>query len=256
MAAPIVANLESDAVAKAWRKSDLGLARRVSGSASGSGRGADDPETVRADLRRRGGGGAALDSGLRSRLGRFAGFDPGAARLHWGSVAAEAARRLRAEAFTIGHDVFFGEGRYDPVSARGLALIAHELTHVRQQTAALATQVRYWTPQGGDAMEREAQRAAAEAQADAEEVSDGASRALPIQREMAAPKPSMAFALPAPAPVSGTPEPSQTATEERGGKATPNTQQPDARAVADRVYDLMRQEVIQGRRRGLQSARR
>jgi hypothetical protein len=66
----------------------------------------------------------------------------------------------------------------------------------------------------------------------------------------------MAFAMPAPAPSSGMPEPSQTATEERGSKATPNVGQPDARAVADRVYELMREEVRLGRLRGLQPARR
>jgi hypothetical protein len=238
-----------------WPQADLGLARRSENSSARRADADNEPETLRANLKRRGGGGVALDSGLRSRLGRFVGFDPGAARLHLGSVAAEAARRLRAEAFTIGHDVFFAEGRYDPASAKGLSLIAHELTHVRQQTAAFAPQVRYWTPQGGDAMEREAQRSAAAVQAEAAEAPP-TSRGLPIQREPPPPKPSMEFALPAPAPVAGMPEPSRTATEERGAKPTPNVQQPDARAVADRVYDLMRQEVILGRMRGLQSARR
>ncbi|MEO7714739.1 MAG: DUF4157 domain-containing protein [Capsulimonas sp.] len=247
--------VELEALQGARLNVDLGLARK---SETSSARRTDidnEPEALRANLKRRGGGGVTLDSGLRSRLGRFVGFDPGAARLHLGSVAAEAARRLRAEAFTIGHDVFFAEGRYDPASAKGLSLIAHELTHVRQQTAALAPQVRYWTPQGGDAMEREAQRSAAAVQAEAAEAPP-TSRGLPIQREPPPPKPSMEFALPAPAPVAGMPEPSQTATEERGAKPTPNVQQPDARAVADRVYDLMRQEVILGRMRGLQSARR
>ncbi len=56
-------------------------------------------------------------------------------RLHTGSEAARTAAVLQADAFTVGNDVFFAEGKYDPSSARGQALLAHELTHVRQQTA-------------------------------------------------------------------------------------------------------------------------
>src|SRR5262249_2914446 len=40
---------------------------------------------------------------------------------------------VQAEAFTTGTDVFFRSGRYDPDSAGGRELLAHELTHVAQQ---------------------------------------------------------------------------------------------------------------------------
>jgi hypothetical protein len=72
-------------------------------------------------------------------------------------------------------------------------------------------------------------------------------------------RPEMAFALPAPQPGGeGGPEPSQTATENGGGaeageigpKPAPAPQQADARAVADRVYELMKQEVVLARLRG------
>src|SRR6185503_6422054 len=49
---------------------------------------------------------------------------------------ARAARALDAEAFTVGADVGFREGRYDPASATSRHLLAHELTHVVQQGAA------------------------------------------------------------------------------------------------------------------------
>lgn len=39
---------------------------------------------------------------------------------------------LRAGAVTLGTNVAFRSGRYDPSTARGLALIAHECVHVRQ----------------------------------------------------------------------------------------------------------------------------
>jgi len=44
------------------------------------------------------------------------------------------AKGLGARAFTVGGDVFFRHGTYDPLSHQGQSLLAHELTHVVQQT--------------------------------------------------------------------------------------------------------------------------
>ena len=85
-----------------------------------------------------GGPGAALAGHARQRLAPALGFDPGGARIHVGPVAAQAARALGAEAFTIGSNVFFGAGRHNPTTAKGLGLLAHELTHVAQQTGGAA----------------------------------------------------------------------------------------------------------------------
>ncbi|MDT7950232.1 MAG: DUF4157 domain-containing protein, partial [Acetobacteraceae bacterium] len=46
---------------------------------------------------------------------------------------ASIAARLGAAAFTYGRDIFFANGRYDPDSAEGTELLAHELTHTIQQ---------------------------------------------------------------------------------------------------------------------------
>lgn len=118
-----------------------------------------DPTALRADLKRQSGG-FLPDGNVRAKLGGHLGFDPGGARLHTGPAAASAARRLSAEAFTIGSDVFFGEGRFDPHTPKGLGLIAHELTHVGQQTGTTGDGARFFSERGGDEMEREAQRAA------------------------------------------------------------------------------------------------
>lgn len=56
-------------------------------------------------------------------------------RIHTGGQAAEAARSVRARAFTAGRDIVFGPGAYAPESASGRRLLAHELTHVVQQGA-------------------------------------------------------------------------------------------------------------------------
>ena len=116
-----------------------------------------DPTALRADLKRQSGG-FLPDGNVRAKLGGHLGFDPGGARLHTGPAAAQASRRLNAEAFTIGNDVFFGEGRFDPHTPKGLGLIAHELTHVGQQTGTTGSKARFFTEVGGDEMEREAQQ--------------------------------------------------------------------------------------------------
>lgn len=54
-------------------------------------------------------------------------------RIHSSDAAAAMAQRFGADAFTVGRDVFFARGKFEPWSPRGYALLAHELVHVRQQ---------------------------------------------------------------------------------------------------------------------------
>lgn len=56
-------------------------------------------------------------------------------RVHADGRSAESARAIDALAFTVGRDIVFGAGQYAPESAPGRHLLAHELTHVVQQTA-------------------------------------------------------------------------------------------------------------------------
>ena len=60
--------------------------------------------------------------------------DLGAVRIHTDSSAASAARSISAVAFTVGSDIAFAAGRYQPGSAAGQRLLAHELAHVVQQS--------------------------------------------------------------------------------------------------------------------------
>ena len=55
-------------------------------------------------------------------------------RCHTDAQADQLNRVIHARAFTIGQDVFFRRGEYHPGSRSGQELIAHELTHVVQQT--------------------------------------------------------------------------------------------------------------------------
>lgn len=80
--------------------------------------------------------GHPLDQSTRDFMEPRLGFDFGKVRVHTGARAAESARSVRAQAYTVGHDIVFGEGQYAPGSAGGRRLVAHELTHVAQQTQA------------------------------------------------------------------------------------------------------------------------
>ncbi|WP_457624924.1 eCIS core domain-containing protein [Persephonella sp.] len=55
-------------------------------------------------------------------------------RIHTGSYASELNKELGSEAFTFREHIFFGKGKYNPETTAGKKLIAHELTHVLQQT--------------------------------------------------------------------------------------------------------------------------
>ena len=80
-------------------------------------------------------------------------------RVHADPLADSLARSVAARAFTTGSDIFFASGEYNPGSSSGRELIAHELTHVVQQRGApTAGTLRVSEP--GDALEREAERAA------------------------------------------------------------------------------------------------
>ena len=79
------------------------------------------------------GGGRPLDGDVQSWMGQRFGHDFSRVRIHTDAEAAESARRVRAHAYTVGPDIYFNEGRYDPEGVRGRRLLAHELTHVVQQ---------------------------------------------------------------------------------------------------------------------------
>jgi hypothetical protein len=83
------------------------------------------------------------------------GADFGDVRTHTDEHAASSADRLGARAFTMGKDVFFARGQFDPHSQSGQGLIAHELAHVVQQRSGRAPAGGLDTP--GDPHELEAE---------------------------------------------------------------------------------------------------
>ncbi|TMC55582.1 MAG: DUF4157 domain-containing protein [Chloroflexi bacterium] len=61
------------------------------------------------------------------------GADLSGVRVHADGEAQTLNRELDAQAFTVGSDIFFDEGKFSPSSSEGQGLLAHELTHVGQQ---------------------------------------------------------------------------------------------------------------------------
>jgi uncharacterized protein DUF4157 len=83
------------------------------------------------------GGGASLDAGVQDRFSGALG-DLSDVRVHTDDRADRLNRSVSARAFATGTDVFFARGEYNPGSAGGDRLIAHELAHVVQQRGAPA----------------------------------------------------------------------------------------------------------------------
>jgi hypothetical protein len=80
-------------------------------------------------------GGQALDATLRAKMEARLNTPLADVRVHTGSAAAALAKGERARAFTLGNQIYFGDGRFAPGSAAGGRLLAHELVHVAQQRA-------------------------------------------------------------------------------------------------------------------------
>src|SRR5712691_7910193 len=78
--------------------------------------------------------GQSLDAGTRAFMEPRFGHDFSQVRVHTDARAAESARAVNALAYAVGHDVVFGTGQYTPGTSEGQRLLAHELTHVVQQS--------------------------------------------------------------------------------------------------------------------------
>jgi hypothetical protein len=83
--------------------------------------------------------GQPIDAHAGAFMQRRFGYDFSGVRIHADAQAAASARAVNALAYTVGRDVVFGAGRYQPDSPGGRRLLAHELAHVVQQRGGAAT---------------------------------------------------------------------------------------------------------------------
>jgi hypothetical protein len=81
------------------------------------------------------GGGQPLPESARAFFEPRFGHDFSGVRVHSDVISADTAKSINARAFTIGQNISFGAGEYSQETTLGRKLLAHELTHVVQQTA-------------------------------------------------------------------------------------------------------------------------
>lgn len=79
--------------------------------------------------------GQPLDSNARNFMEPRFGRDFSRVRVHTDAKAAQSSLAVNALAYTVGNNIVFGSNAYAPGSSGGLKLLAHELTHVVQQSA-------------------------------------------------------------------------------------------------------------------------
>ncbi|MFZ0064056.1 MAG: DUF4157 domain-containing protein [Pyrinomonadaceae bacterium] len=77
--------------------------------------------------------GQPLDHATRTFFEPRLQHDFSGVRVHTDTKASESAHAVNALAYTVGRDVVFEAGRYAPGTSSGNKLLAHELTHVKQQ---------------------------------------------------------------------------------------------------------------------------
>jgi hypothetical protein len=106
-----------------------------------------------------GSSGQPLDAATRAFFEPRFGHDFSRVRVHADSKAAESARAVNALAYTVGSNVVFGAGQYQPGAAGGRHLLGHELTHVVQQQGQAPSRGQLRVGPRDDAYEREADHA-------------------------------------------------------------------------------------------------
>lgn len=107
--------------------------QRLLAQRSGEGPSEVDDETA-SRINSARGGGQSLDASMQAQMSQAMGHDFSGVNVHTSSESHALNEQLGAKAFTTGQDVFFREGAYNPDSSDGQELIAHELTHVVQQS--------------------------------------------------------------------------------------------------------------------------
>jgi len=131
-------------------------------------------------------GGQPLDPSARAFMEPRFGHSFSDVRIHADSRAADSAALVHARAYTLGRNIVFGAREFAPATDDGRRLLAHELTHVIQQTSESTG-------------------------------SESATGQRAIQRE-----PNASIAPPTPAPMSTTPPPAPPPTPASPGSAPPN----------------------------------
>lgn len=83
------------------------------------------------------GQGTALPAKTLQEMNSSFGVDFNKVNIHTDTEAVQMNKELNAQAFTHGSDIYFNANKYNPQTNGGKQLLAHELTHVVQQTGTI-----------------------------------------------------------------------------------------------------------------------
>jgi len=179
------------------------------------------------------GQGRPLDDAVRRQMEGFFGCSLEDVRIHDSHQAGEVARRLGGEAFTIDGQVFGDAGSLNTLTPEGTGLMAHELTHFIQQTqpapvadSAPTASQRVATHVAGVSQQPQGAQFAGHTS------SAGPSAGEPMEAEAMA---------------------SEAAARQAAEQPEQAPQEVDVEKLADRVYQLMRQELRADRERNVRS---
>ena len=92
---------------------------------------------LEASIQQAQGSGQPLTDSIRQPMEQAFGADFSNVKVHTDTQSDQLNQSIQARAFTTGQDVFFRQGEYNPGSRGGQELLAHELTHVVQQSGGL-----------------------------------------------------------------------------------------------------------------------
>jgi hypothetical protein len=145
------------------------------------------------------GGGSPLDTDTRGLMESRLGHDFSDVRVHTDGKAHESAQSINAQAYTVGSDVVFQSGKYEPATDSGRHVLAHELTHVVQQRSGPVD----GTPAPGgirisdpsDPFERAAEQSAASAMSEPAVAAPASAGGAAVQRQEEEEEPVQALAV-------------------------------------------------------------
>ncbi len=126
----------------------------TAGSGEGNGDSNSDPGAEQ--FKALSGNGEPLPGRVQAKMEPALGMDLQNVRIHRDGQAGVISEDLGARAFTSGQDIYFNQGEYNPDTTTGDHLIAHELTHVKQQQTIPGLQYQLQVPAERDHYEREA----------------------------------------------------------------------------------------------------
>lgn len=89
---------------------------------------------VSQSIKSKSGKGKNLPKNTKAEMEASFGTDFSGVNIHTDERAVSLNKALKAQAFTYGKDIYFNSGKYNPNTTEGKRLLAHELTHVVQQT--------------------------------------------------------------------------------------------------------------------------